>query len=111
VGHGHHRRQPRLWLAAEEACQIGPLGPIAFGAGKAKDVGIVGPAVLLCDDVLNMEGPKIGIVLVQSAVFTAMAGPLSDEGPESGVHQSPSELARSWRALDLRMATNVPKVT
>lgn len=54
---------------------------------------------------------EIGIALVQPAVFAATARALPDEGPESGVHHSPSELARSWRALDLRMATNVPKVT
>ena len=52
-----------------------------------------------------------GIFLVQTTVFTATAGPLPDKGPESGVHHSPWELARSWRALDLRMATNVPKLT
>jgi hypothetical protein len=82
-----------------------------MGSGKAKDVGIVGPAVLLRDNVLNVKRQEIGVVLVQPAVFTATACPLPDEGPESGVHHSPWELARSWRALDLRMATNVPNVT
>src|SRR5271157_645365 len=98
-------------LAAEKACQIGPLGPVAFGAGKAKDVRIVGSTMLLGDDMLNVERQEIGVVFVQPAVFTATASPHPDKGPESGVHHSPWELARSWRALDLRMATNVPKVT
>jgi hypothetical protein len=40
---------------------------------------------------LDMESEEIGIVLVQPAVFTPPPGPLPDEGPESGIHQSPSE--------------------
>jgi hypothetical protein len=97
--------------AAEKACQIRSLGPVAVGAGKAMNVRIVRPAVLLGDHVLNVEGQEIGVVLVKPAVFTAAARPLPDQGPESGVHHSPWESARSWRAFDLRMATNVPKVT
>ncbi|HEV3259709.1 MAG TPA: hypothetical protein VG013_22770 [Gemmataceae bacterium] len=59
---------------------------------------------------LDVEGQEIGVVLMQLAVCTATACPLLDEGPGSGIHQSPWEWASSWRALDLRMATNVPKV-
>jgi hypothetical protein len=82
-----------------------------FGAGKAKDIRIVGPTVLLGDNVLNVKRQEIGVVLMKPAVFTATTRPLPNEGPESGVHHSPWELARSWRALDLRIATNVLKVT
>jgi hypothetical protein len=67
-------------------------------------------AVLLGDDMFDVEGQEIGVVLMQLAVCTATACPLLDEGPGSGIHQSPWEWASSWRALDLRMATNVPKV-
>ena len=45
-------------LAAEKACQIGPFGPVAFGAGKAKDISIVGSTMLLGDDVLNVKDKK-----------------------------------------------------
>jgi hypothetical protein len=44
---------------------------------------------------------------VQTAVLTAMARPLPDERSESDVHHRPEELARSWRAFDLRIATKV----
>jgi hypothetical protein len=83
------RIEKGIEFAAEKACKIGPLGPVAFGAGKAKDVWIVGPAMLPGDDVLNVERQEIGVFLVQPAVFTTTAGPLPDEGPESGVHHSP----------------------
>lgn len=63
--------------------------------------------MLLGNDVLNVEGDEIVVFFVEAAVFTTMACPLPDEGPESGVHYSPGELASSWRALDLSMATNV----
>jgi hypothetical protein len=90
---------------------IGPLGPVAFGAGKAKELWIVSATVLLCNDMLNMERQKVRVLLVKPTVFTGTPSPISDECPEGGVHHSPWELARSWRALDLRMATNVPNVT
>jgi hypothetical protein len=60
-----------------------------FRASKAKGFGIVLPAMLLGDDVLNVERKEIGVVLVQAAVFTTTACPLPDEGPESGIHHSP----------------------
>ena len=63
--------------------------------------------MLLRDYVLDVEGKEIVIILVQAAVLTATACPLPDEGPERGIHHSPGELARSWRAFDLRMATKV----
>ena len=63
--------------------------------------------MLLGDHVLDVEGEQIIIILVQVAVLTATAGALPDEGAERGIHHSPGELARSWRAFDLRMATKV----
>jgi hypothetical protein len=38
-------------------------------------------AVLLGDDMCDVEGQEIGVALVQLAVFTATACPLPDEGP------------------------------
>ena len=64
--------------------------------------------MLLGDDVLDVKRQEIGVVFVKPAVFTAAAGPFPDEGPERGIHHSPEEAARSWRALDFRMAINVP---
>ena len=55
----------------------------------------------------DVESDDIIVVFVEVAVFTATACPLPDEGPESGIHHSPEELARSWRAFDLRMAMKV----
>lgn len=46
------------------------------------------------DDMLDVEGKEIMIVLVQAAVLATLAGPLSDEGAKSGVHYSPEEWAR-----------------
>ena len=57
--------------------------------------------------VLHMESQEIGIVLVQSAVFATITCALPNERSESRGHQPPSELTRSCRALDFRIATNV----
>lgn len=56
---------------------------------------------------LYMKSEEVGVVLMQAAILTPTAGPFPDEGPQPGIHQLRSELARSWRALDFRMATNV----
>ena len=63
--------------------------------------------MLLGNHVFDVEGKEIVIFLVQMAVFTATACPLPDEGSERSIHHSPAVLARSWRAFDFRMATNV----
>ena len=64
--------------------------------------------MLPSNDLLDVERQEIGIVLVKAAVFTASTCSLTDEGPQSSVHHSPRELARSCRAFDLSVATNVP---
>jgi len=46
---------------------------------------MVGPAMLLGDDMLNVEGHEV-VVFMQPAVFTTTACPFPDKGPESGVH-------------------------
>ena len=80
---------------------------IAFGAGKAKIVCVVGAAMLPGDDVFNVKGLELVLVLMEPAVFTAAAGPLPGEGSEDFVHHSPLDAASSWRAFDFRMAMNV----
>jgi hypothetical protein len=64
--------------------------------------------MLFGDDVFDVKRQEIGVVPVQTAVFTAIAGPVSNERSKGGIHQSPGESARSCRALDLRMAMKVP---
>jgi hypothetical protein len=63
--------------------------------------------MLLGNHVLDVEGKEVGVIFVQAAVFTAMAGPLSDESAERGIYYSSGQWARSWRAFDLRNATKV----
>jgi hypothetical protein len=59
------------------------------------------------DYVFDVEGKNVVVILVKPAVFAATACPLADESTKRSVHQRPEELARSWRALDFRMAMNV----
>ncbi len=103
------RVEQRVDFAAQHPRQIGIFCPITFRAGIAERVRIVSAPVLLSDDVLNVESQEVGLVFVKAAVFTATACPLPDEGPERGIHHSPGELVRSWRAFDFRMATKVSK--
>lgn len=56
---------------------------------------------------LDVERKQIVLVLVQMAVFTAAACPAADKGAECSISHLPAELARSWRAFDLRIATTV----
>ncbi len=51
-------------LAAEQTRKIGPLCPVAIGAGKTKSIGVIHATVLLGDDVFDMERPEISIVFV-----------------------------------------------
>jgi hypothetical protein len=67
--------------------------------------------MLLGENVLNVESQEIGVVLVQPTILAPTSCSLPDEVPEAGVYHSLLIPARSWRALDFRMATNVPKVT
>ena len=67
--------------------------------------------MLFGGDVLDMERQKRRIVLVRLAIFAATACAFTNEGSECGVHHSSERAVRSWRALDLRMPTKVPKFT
>src|SRR5258707_2959541 len=97
--------EERIELSVENSRQVRPFGPIALRTGQAQGFRIVGAAMLLGDDVLDVEQQEIGVVFVKVAVFTPMACALPNEGPQNGIHHSPGVPARSWRALDLRMAT------
>ena len=57
----------------------------------------------------DLKRKRARVFFMKVAVFAAICGPLPDEGSEHSVHHSPGRAARSWRAFDLRMATNVSK--
>ena len=99
--------EKRVQLSAEQPSEVRSLGPIAVRARPAQRVWGFDPAVLLCDYVLRMERKQTIIVLMQTAVFAAAACALTDVGPERSVNHLSAELARSWRAFDLRIATTV----
>lgn len=55
-------------------------------AGKGKVVGIVAPAMLPRNDVVEMKGPKRGFTLRQPAVFAATSSALPYQGADGTVH-------------------------
>jgi len=53
---------------------------IAIDAGEGKVVGIVGPAMNLRNDMLDMQCGQRGIVLVQMAILASILGAFADLG-------------------------------
>jgi hypothetical protein len=98
-------------LATAKTRQIGALGPITLRARKAKRVSRVRTAMLFGNYVLDVKRKEIGIFFMKMAVLTAMAGALTNESLQGGIHYSREELAKIWRAFDLRIAMKVPKET
>jgi hypothetical protein len=72
-------------LPSDHARQISSLRQITFWASEAKVFRFVPSIVLAWNDVLNMEGVEIEIVLMDSTVFAAMMSPLPDERPSLGI--------------------------
>ncbi|MCI0376680.1 MAG: hypothetical protein L0215_03660 [Gemmataceae bacterium] len=68
-------------------------------------------AVLLGDDVFNMESEEIGVGFVKLTVLAAALRASTDHGANACPHQSPSDLANNWRAFDFNIATKVPNET
>lgn len=68
-------------------CQIRAFVQITINTRQGKIVASIGPAVLPGDDVLDMERGKRCIVLMQLAVFAAIASPLPDKGLRRRVHR------------------------
>ena len=87
---------------------MGPFDPIAFGAGETQIVCIVQTTVLFRDRVLDVEADEIGVFFMKAKIFATAGSPVPDESPQGGIHHPPGDAARSCRALDLRMPTNVP---
>src|SRR5437870_10911358 len=86
-----------------------PFGPITLCAGVAETAGIIHAAMLLGNDVLDLERNPAGVFSTKVAIFAATVCPLPDEGSKRSIHHSPRLSARSWRARDLRMARKVSK--
>jgi len=84
---------PRVKQAAHlpsfriDPSQIRALVKIAVDASESEILQLIGPTVLLWDDVLYVERGKWRIFLVQLAVLTPMASSLADEGPSGLVHE------------------------
>lgn len=55
-------------------------------ARQSKPVGVIAFQMLLSDNVFDVERPEKIILLVDSAVFTAISGSLSNEFPRGIVH-------------------------
>lgn len=67
--------------------QIRALVAVAVLAGEGQIGGIVSAAMLFGSDVLYMELRERGMLLKQPAVFAPIVGSLSDELPQSDIHQ------------------------
>jgi hypothetical protein len=99
-------------FSVEQSRQIRSLGRIAFPAREAQVLCVVAASVLARNNVFDVEGEEIKIVLVDPAVFATSFGTLPNQRPCLCVdHHALEESARSCRALDLRSATKVPNET
>ena len=99
-------------LAVQQTSEVGSFDQVALAAGKAEILGIVAAAMLPWNDVLDVEGKEIHVVLVEAAVFAAPTGAPPNQEPRRGVdHHSPADCASSCRAFDLSSATKVAKET
>jgi hypothetical protein len=82
-----------------DARQIGALVRVTSVAGQGKVCGSVIPAMLAGNDVLDLERRKREIFLLEQALFTAIASPLTDKFADRCVHQLGGRLARMARAF------------
>ena len=63
---------------------------------------MIGPAMLFCDDVFDVEGEKRIVVLMHPAIFTTITGASPNQTSSCGVHQD--FLASRSRALACKIA-------
>jgi hypothetical protein len=68
------RMEQRNDLAFNKSGQIGSLRGIALRARQAKVLGIIAPAVLARNNVLNVEGVEVEVVLVNLAILATASG-------------------------------------
>ena len=62
-----------------DTCQIRTFVEITINARQRKVVYVIGAAVLLGDDVLDMQGGKRGVILMQLTVFATIVGARPDK--------------------------------
>ncbi len=87
-----------------EAGQIGALEQIAADASQSQIAIIIPSAVLLWDHMLNLEGREGRMLLLESAILTTIVRPITNELPESGIHEACGDACfRTCRAFDCRM--------
>ena len=67
------------------ACQIGAFGEITVLAAQGEVGGVIVPAVLLGNDVLDVEREEV-IVLMHQTVFAPVVCPRPDQPARGGVH-------------------------
>ena len=91
VEKSHGSLRPRV-----DTAEIRPFIQVTAITGEAEIGRIVVTAVLLRNDVLDVEG-SVDRTLWQSAVLATLAGPLSDQVANSGVYHE-GRLARNDRA-------------
>jgi hypothetical protein len=65
---------------------------------------IVGAAVLFRHDMLKMQAVKWPVVLMDSAVFAALASPIPNQIACRGIHRARSEVFKNLRAFAWMMA-------
>ena len=80
------------------------LHPSVTGQGKVREILIA--TVLAGNDMLNMEGRKRKVLLLEPTIFAAVACAVTDEGADCGIHQHYGRWARMARAFACKRPMN-----
>jgi hypothetical protein len=87
-----------------DAREIGPLVCVIVMAGQGKVFRIIGPTVLLGNDMLYVQAVKWLVILMDPAVLAPMACPTPDKLTSPGIHHLRSDPLKSLRAFAWMMA-------
>jgi len=63
-----------------DPCQVSALVQIAINAGESKVIEVIGSAVNLWNDVLDVERRQRGIILMLTAILASVLCPLTNLG-------------------------------
>ena len=91
-----------LTCLAVESRQVRSLAEIASVAGQCQVAVVVGSAVLLRNDMLNVVSGAT-VVLMEQAVFASAVRPLTDKVPRSGIRHPAWFDSKLRRAFSLSM--------
>lgn len=69
-----------------QAGEIRTFMKIGSMAGEGEVLGVIGTAMLFCDDVLNVVR-KVAVLLAEQAILAAILRPSSDEVSRGSVHR------------------------